>query len=138
MSFLLDTNVISELMKSRPAPLVLAWAEPHEEACFLSALTVGEIERGIRLLPIGRKKERLTEAFSAYLRTAAEEHILAFDATIARCWAALTVRWQLQGRRLPVLDSMIEATALHWNLTLVTRNTSDFVEAQTLNPWTKT
>ena len=137
MSFLLDTNVVSELMKSRPDPLVLAWAEPHEEACFLSALTVGEIERGIGLLPAGRKKERLAVAFSSYLR-AAEEQILAFDVAIARRWAELTVRWLRQGRRLSVFDSMIEATALHWNLTLVTRNTSDFVEAQTLNPWAKT
>jgi predicted nucleic acid-binding protein len=124
-------------MKSSPDPLVLAWAEPHEEACFLSALTVGEIERGIRLLPVGRKKQRLSIAFSTYLQ-AAEEQILAFDAAVARRWAELTVRWQRQGRRLPVFDSMIEATALHWNLTLVTRNISDFVEAQTLNPWAKT
>jgi toxin FitB len=137
VSFLLDTNVVSELMKSSPDRAVLAWAEPHEEACFLSALTVGEIERGIRLLPVGRKKERLTLAFSAYLR-AAEEQVLAFDVAIARRWAELTVRWQRQARRLSVFDSMIEATALHWNLTLVTRNTSDFVEAQTLNPWAKT
>ena len=137
MSFLLDANVVSELMKLSPDPLVLAWAEPHEEACFLSALTVGEIERGIGLLPVGRKKQRLTIAFSTYLR-AAEEQILAFDVAVARRWAELTVRWQRQGRRLSVFDSMIEATALHWNLTLVTRNTSDFVEAQTLNPWAKT
>ena len=124
-------------MKSSPDPLVLAWVEPHEEACFLSALTVGEIERGIGLLPVGRKEQRLSIAFSTYLR-AAEEQILAFDAAVARRWAELTVRWQRQGKRLPVFDSMIEATALHWNLTLVTRNTSDFVEAQTLNPWAKT
>jgi predicted nucleic acid-binding protein len=57
---------------------------------------------------------------------------------IARRWAARTVHWQRQGRRLSVLDSMIEATALHWNLTLVTRNTNDFVEARTLNPWEQT
>lgn len=123
-------------MKSSSDPLVLAWVKLHEEACFLSALTVGEIERGIGLLPIGRKKERFRAAFSAYLR-AAEEQILAFDVTIARRWAELTVRWQRQGRRLSLFDSMIEATALHWNLTLVTRNTNDFVEAQTLNLWAK-
>jgi toxin FitB len=137
VSFLLDTNVVSELMKPRPEPLVLAWAEPHEEACFLSALTVGEIERGIGLLPSGRKKDRLTAAFSAYLRIVGEQ-ILSFDVAIARRWAALTVHSQRQGRRLSVLDSMIEATALHWNLTLVTRNINDFVEARTLNPWAQT
>jgi predicted nucleic acid-binding protein len=137
VSFLLDTNVVSELMKPRPDPLVLAWAEPHEEACFLSALTVGEIERGIGLLPIGRKKDRLTAALTAYLQAVGEQ-ILSFDVAIAHRWAALTVRWQRQGKRLSVLDSMIEATALHWNLTLVTRNTSDFVDgARTLNPWAK-
>ena len=86
---------------------------------------------------IGRKKERLTAAFSAYLRAVGEQ-ILSFDVAIARRWATLTVHWQRQGRRLSVLDSMIEATALHWSLTLVTRNTSDFVEARTVNPWAKT
>ena len=59
MNFILDTNVVSELMKPDPDPSVLAWADPHEQACFLSALTVGEIERGIRLLP-GRTKEGKT------------------------------------------------------------------------------
>jgi toxin FitB len=72
VSFLPDTNVVSELMKTRPDRLVLAWAETHEEDCFLSALSVGEIERGIGLLPIGREKERLTAAFSAYLRAVGE------------------------------------------------------------------
>jgi toxin FitB len=60
---------------------------------------------------------------------------LSFDLEVARRWALLGAQWQHRGRPLPVLDSMIEATALHWGLTIVTRNTGDFVEVPTLNPW---
>ncbi len=134
MSYLLDTNTVSEVMKPAPEPSVLSWLEQHENDCFLSAVTVGEIERGIALLPAGRKKSRLQEAFQAFSQ-AAEERILSFDVVVARRWAALTGAAQRKGRTLPVLDSMIEATALHWDLTLVTRNVSNFIEAPTLDPW---
>ena len=64
-----------------------------------------------------------------------EERTLSFDRVVARRWAVLTSASERRGRTLSVLDSMIEATALHWDLSVVTRNTSDFVEAPTLNPW---
>jgi predicted nucleic acid-binding protein len=135
VSYLLDTNTVSEVMKPAPAASVLAWLARYEGDCFLCAVTVGEIERGIALLPAGRKKSRLEEAFQEFLQ-AAEDRILSFDVVVARRWATLTGAAQRKGRTLPVLDSMIEATALHWDLVLVTRNVSDFMEARTLNPWT--
>jgi len=113
---------------------VLSWMEQNEDECFLCAVTVGEIERGIALLPHGRKKSRLQDAFQDFLQ-ATEDRVLSFDLIVARRWAALTGTAQRKGRTLPVIDSMIEATALHWDLTLITRNVSDFVEARTLNPW---
>src|ERR1035441_11101255 len=113
-------------MKPAPEPSVLAWLEQHENECFLSAVTVGEIERGIALLPTGRKKSRLQEAFQEFLR-ATEERVLSFDVVVARRWAGLTGAAQRKGRTLPVLDSMIEATALHWDLTIITRNVSAFI-----------
>lgn len=134
MSYLLDTNAVSEVMKPEPEPSVLSWLEQHENECFLSAVTVGEIERGVALLPTGRKKSRLLEAFQEFLQ-ATEERVLSFDVVVARRWAVLTGAAQRKGRTLPVLDSMIEATALHWDLTIITRNVSDFVEAPTLDPW---
>ena len=134
VSYLLDTNLVSEVMKPRPASSVVAWLGKNEGECFLSAVTVGEIERGIALLPNGRKRIRLQEAFREFLLET-EERILAFDLHVARRWAALTGRARRQGRTLPVLDSMIEATALHWDLTIATRNVSDFIEAATFDPW---
>jgi len=133
VSYLLDTNLVSEVMKPQPDSSVVAWLGKNEGDCFLSAITIGEIERGIALLPKGRKQIRLSDAFQAF-SLEIEERVLGFDLAVARRWAAFTGRAQRQGRTLPVLDSMIEATALHWNLTLVTSNVSDFFEAATLNP----
>ena len=134
MNYLLDTNAVSELMKLAPQESVLNWAISNQETCFLSVITIGEIERGIELLSAGRKKQRLRIAF-AELTEAMEERILAFDRAVAHQWANLTGSWGRKGRTLPVLDSMIEATAIRWNLTVVTRNRRDFVEAATLDPW---
>jgi toxin FitB len=134
VSYLLDTNAISEIMRTAPQPSILSWMAANQDNCFLSVITLGEIERGIELLTAGRKKHRLSLAF-AELVEAIEERILAFDRAVAHQWATLTGTWQRKGRTPPVLDSMIEATALRWDLTIVTRNTSDFVQAPTLNPW---
>jgi predicted nucleic acid-binding protein len=121
-------------MKPAPEASVLSWLEQYEDECFLCAITVGEIERGIALLQAGRKKSRLEEAFHDFLQ-ATEDRILSFDVVVARRWATLTGTAQGKGRTLPVLDSMIEATALHWDLTLITRHVSDFMAARTLDPW---
>lgn len=134
MSFLLDTNAVSEMMKPVPAPSVLSWLEDHEEDCFVSAITVGEIERGLTLLPAGRKKSRLQHVYGEFSQ-AIEARILNFDAAVARRWAHLASSARRKGRTLSVLDSMIEATALQWDLSLVTRNVSDFFEVTTLDPW---
>lgn len=134
MSYLVDTNAVSELMRPTPEPSVLAWLEEHEDDSFVSAISIGEIERGIALLQTGPKKSRLQDVYGEFLR-AIEGRIISFDAAVARRWAHLTGAARRSGRMLPVLDSMIEATALHWDLTIITRNTSDFIEAPTLDPW---
>lgn len=121
-------------MKAAPEPTVVSWIEQNHEHSFLSSIVVGEIELGIDLLPNGIKKERLQEALRQFLPLL-EERVLAFDLSVARRWAKLCAQLERQGRKTPVLDSMIEATALHWKLTIVTRNISDFVQARTLNPW---
>jgi predicted nucleic acid-binding protein len=134
VNYLLDTNTVSELMKTAPQESALNWTVSNQETCFLSVITIGEIERGIELLPAGRKRQRLRIAF-AELIEAMEDRTLAFDRAVARQWANLTGTWQRKGKTLPVLDSMIEATAIRWSLTIVTPNTIDFVEARTLDPW---
>lgn len=121
-------------MKLTPQESVLHWAVSNQETCFLSVITIGEIERGIELLAAGRKKQRLRIAF-AELIEAMEDRTLAFDRAVAHQWAILTGAWRRKDGTLPILDSMIEATAVRWNLTIVTRNTQDFVEAKTLDPW---
>ena len=133
-NYLVDTNVLSEAMKSSPHPAVSAWLRDKRANCFLSAIVIAELEYGIELLPSGRKKVGLIKAFQTFVSVGAER-ILSFDLEVARHWALLRAKWQRQGQPLPVLDSMIEATALYWGLTIVTRNTGDFVEAPTLNPW---
>ena len=134
MSFLLDTNVLSEMMKPTPEPAVVSWLEENHEDSFLSSIVVAEIELGIELLPVGNKKERLQEALRQFLPLL-EERVLVFDLPVARNWAKLCARLERQGRKTPVLDSMIEATALQWNLTVVTRNRGDFAHVATLDPW---
>jgi toxin FitB len=134
VNYLLDTNTVSELMKFAPEESVLNWVISNQETCFLSVISIGEIERGIELLAPGRKKRRLRLAFGELIE-AIEDRILAFDRDVAHQWANLTGIRRRKGRTLPVLDSMIEATAIRWNLIIVTRNPRDFVEAAILDPW---
>jgi len=128
------TNVVSEAVRNSPNPAVAAWLREQRTNCFFSVIVIAELEYGIELLNAGRKKERLVKAFQGLLKVGTER-ILPFDVEVAGRWATLRAKWQHQGKALPALDSMLEATALHWDLTIVTRNTGDFVEAPTLNPW---
>jgi toxin FitB len=134
VSYLLDTNILSEAMRMSPEPLVLDWLEEFANDSFVSAIVVAEIEQGIVILQDGKKKRHLEKAFTVLMETL-EGRLLAFDENVARRWATLTGAFHRKGHPLPILDSMIEATALHWQLTVVTRNTGDFVEAKTLDPW---
>lgn len=134
MNYLLDTNLLSELMKTDPKAGVVDWIRRHESVAFLSAITLGEIDRGIALLPAGRKKADLSRAFETLLEVL-DGRILAFDHLVARRWALLTATAKRKGRNLTLMDSLIEATALEWGMTLVTRNTRDFFQVSVLNPW---
>jgi predicted nucleic acid-binding protein len=135
VNYLLDTNVVSEMMKNRADGSVLAWMDGNQDSCFVSSVTVAEIEKGIEMLPEGQRKRDLQKAFREFLPDF-EDKVLSFDLRAARKWAKLAVELRRQGRQTPVMDSMIEATALLWKLVVVTRNTSDFIQAATLNPWT--
>jgi toxin FitB len=133
--FLIDTNVISELIKPRPSSKVVEWIDAHDEQLFhLSVLTLGEIRRGIVQLPSGRRRTDLAAWLSGDLLTRFAGRILAIDQEVADRWGHLA---SAKGATVPVIDGLLAATALQHNLTLVTRNTKDMARTGVglFNPW---
>lgn len=136
--FLLDTNCISELTRSHPDPPVLAWMQAaHEDLLFLSVLTLGEIRKGVAGLPQGKRRAQLEAWLELDLRARFAGRILAIDSQIADRWGLLTAEAKRKGRPLSAIDGLLAATALHHNLTIVSRNVNDFTPAHVsvLNPW---
>ncbi len=134
MSFLLDTNVVSETRRKTPDPRVVNWvARADPTRLFISAMTLGEIAKGIALRtsqdPI--QASGLEEWLDAIRRRYANQ-IVVIDADIAEAWGRLVAK-----RTLPVVDGLLAATALVLGLTLVTRNERDFANLgiAVLNPW---
>jgi len=139
MSFLLDTNVVSEWMKPRPNPGVVAWlADVDEDRVFLSVITLTELRYGIERMPPGHRRKRLDGWLEQELPLRFEDRILAIDAAVADACGKLVARSETLGRRLEAMDAFLAATAEVHRLTLVTRNTSDFqaMVKGVLNPWT--
>ena len=135
MSWLVDTNVVSELRRGRRChPGVRAWWEGVDESgLFLSALTLGEIRQGIeRLRPRDAGRAAALEEWLAEVATAFGPRILGIDRAVAEAWGRLAA-----GRSLPVVDSLLAATALVHGLVLVTRNEADVagLGAPVLNPF---
>lgn len=136
--FLLDTNVISELVRPRPNPPVTHWLDSiDEELLFLSVLTLGEIRKGITALAASARKVRLEAWLSGGLIPRFESRILAIDQAIAERWGQVTASLAAQGTPLPVIDGLLAATALDHNLTLVTRHTRDvsLTGVAVFDPW---
>ena len=139
MKWLLDTNTLSELTKAVPSATVVAWLEANEAesgACgesALSAISIGEMTLGIQRWPEGKKRRRLERTFK-FLRQDYAGKILDFTEGVAVEWGNLVAEAQQHGRNLSVLDSQIEATAIHFGLTMVTRNRADFFH-RVLDPW---
>ena len=133
MKWLLDTNTLSELTKPQPHPGVLAWLEANEAESALSSITIGEMILGIERLADGKKRRRLERALK-FLREDYAGKILDFTEGAAGEWGRLVAQAQKEGRNLSILDSQIEAIAVHFGLTVVTRNRADFFHA-VLDPW---
>ena len=131
MSYLLDTCVVSELVKPVPSQPVIAWlgGQRHEEL-FLSVLTIAEIQRGIHQLSASARRGQL-QRFLDGLRSEFSERLLPVDGAIADRWAWETAK----SRPLNVVDALIAATALVHGLTVVTRNKKDMPMAPIFNPW---
>ena len=136
--FLLDTNCVSELVRIKPHPRVLEWMEAAEETLLhLSVLTLGEIRKGLAALPQGKRRTRLEAWLEVDLRSRFSGRILPVDAAVADRWGLLAAQARRKGATLPIIDGLLAATALHHNLTMVSRNVCDFAAAQVpvLSPW---
>ena len=138
MNFLLDTCLISELVKKAPESRVLAWLDRQEEtSLYLSVLTFGELHKGIGKLPVSPRRDKLQRWVDNDLAERFAGRILPLDLTVSCTWGDLQGMAERGGTRLPVMDSLLAATALVHGLTVATRNTVDLVRCQAMvfNPW---
>lgn len=135
MSYLIDTNVISELARRKPSARVRRWfEETPDEALHVSVLSLGEIRHGVERLPEGAKREKLRIWLEATLPEWFEDRVLSVDLGVAERWGRLLAE---VGRPLPAIDSLLGATALHHGLRIVTRNAADFAYPglEAIDPW---
>ncbi len=138
MKYLLDTCLISELVKKEPNPAVVSWLdEQDEQKLFLSVLNLGELQKGISKLPDGTKKEELHAWVALDLVERFTGRILEIDLETALCWGRLQGEAEQAGEKLPVMDSLIAATAAAHDLVVVTRNVRDIERCgvRVCNPW---
>jgi toxin FitB len=136
--FLLDTNIPSELIRTRPEPRVGNWVyAKDEQSLYLSAVTIGELRRGFVILPASKRRTELEQWFENDLVPRFRGRILPVTHSIADRWGILGGECQLRGTPLNTADGMIAATALEHDLTVVTRNMKDFagLGVTVFNPW---
>lgn len=137
MSFLLDTNIVSEWVKLRPSPKVISWlANVDEDRVHLSVVTIAEIKYGIERLHAGRRRHQLADWLGQELLPRFEGRILPIDREIAAGWGSIVASRDKAGRPIGVIDAFIASTAAAYDLTLVTCDAADFegVVAEIVNP----
>jgi predicted nucleic acid-binding protein len=124
---LLDTNVVSELMKPEPAEAVLGWLNGQpSERLYLSAVTIGEIAYGLRILPDGKRRSGLRERFERFVALAFDQRVLSFDESAGRIYGELMGDRRELGLPMSVPDGQIAAIARRDHLAIATRNVFDF------------
>jgi predicted nucleic acid-binding protein len=136
--FLLDTNIPSELTRQQSAPQVERWLdEADDEELYFSVISLGEILKGITVLPASRRREGLQEWLDGTLRPWFQGRILPVTVPIAERWGVLSGECRLQGKQVKVADGLIVATAIEHALKIVTRNVKDFegLGVEIINPW---
>jgi len=135
LSYLIDTNVLSELRRKEPNPCVVAWFEERPATTlYVSVLTLGEIRKGIEALGKSERKLKLLDWFETELPAFFSGRVLPIDEEVADRWGRLLAAAR---RPLPAIDSLLAATALTHGLALVTRNVNDFphLDLEIINPW---
>jgi toxin FitB len=136
--FLLDTNVVSDLVATAPAPQVLRWLAAQEpDRLFLSVITLGELTKEMARLDAGRRRERLARWLREDLPAQFAGRVLPFDRAAAVRWGEMMAEAERRGRPRPAADLQIAATADRLGLRLVTRNAADFADLgiEIVNPW---
>ncbi|MFP4392100.1 MAG: type II toxin-antitoxin system VapC family toxin [Desulfohalobiaceae bacterium] len=137
---LLDTNVVSEVMRAAPEPRIVHWLDSLPETeVWVSAVTVAEIRIGIALLPDSKRRENLFELAEQMFAEDLSGQCLPFDCTAAKAYGQIVSERRKNGRPITVEDAQIAAIAYTGQLTLATRNVRDFSDIhglQVLNPWT--
>ena len=138
MSLLLDSCVLSEMVKPQRNENVVSWlAAQRPEALYVSALTLGEMQKGIDKLPPSVRKTFLETYLQTDILEGFKGRILDVDSNVALAWGTLVAKSEQVGQRMPSVDSLIAATALRHQLTVVTRNTRDMAASGValFNPW---
>jgi tRNA(fMet)-specific endonuclease VapC len=138
MKYLLDTNVISELVAKEPSNKVIDWLDNTDDSLiYLSVITIGEIKKGIERLPESQRKTALRDWLNDELLLRFQGHILPLDTAVMLTWGDLTAKLEQKGRKLPAMDSLVAAIALQGQFVLVTRNEADFADTglTVFNPW---
>jgi predicted nucleic acid-binding protein len=138
MSFLLDTNAVSEWTKPRPNPGLIRWMEfIDEDRVFISVITLAELRYGVERLAAGARRRRLEAWLGHEVPLRFEGRILPVDANVAEAWGKTVSRSDAAGQPIGAMDAFLAATAEFHHLTLVTRDVSDFkLLKAVLNPWT--
>lgn len=133
----LDTNLVSEVMKPEPNPAVLGWFnEQAAETLYLSSVTLAELLFGIGALPAGKRKDMLTQVLDGLIGMF-RDRILPFDSDAARCYASLAVTARAAGRGFPTPDGYIAAIAVSRGYIVASRDTApyDAASVSVINPW---
>jgi len=138
MNYVLDTNVISELISKKPNKKVVEWLDrldPH--TIYLSVITIGEIRKGVEKLPPSKRRDTVKEWLEADLLLRFQGRILEITTEVMLVWGGLAGRLENEGRPVTAIDSLIAAIALQGNYCLVTRNEHDFQHTGVtiINPW---
>ena len=138
MKYLLDTCVISELIKSSPNVSVIGWMNTqNEENIFLSVLTIAEIQKGISKLPESKRKKNLQNWLDNDLHQRFHNKIIDINIEIARYWGKIQAEAEQKGKKMSVIDSLIASTGIIFDCVIVTRNVSDIETSgcTIFNPW---
>lgn len=137
--FLLDTNVVSELLRPSPEPVVETWVGDHQATdLYFSAIGEAELRYGVAILPAGRRQIALASAIEAILREDFVDRILPFDSDAAREYADIAAARRSAGRIISPADCQIAAIARSRGMAVATRDVRDFqdIEVEVVDPWT--